>query len=165
MSTSEADDLRELLLTLTPSAREHLRDVLIRDDADRDAISSRLMRYRDQNGQGWADIIDLLTMYRMFDEGSFGPSQSCRRMAARPTALRRRRLADTASMKRWILAHAVVVALFVAILMLGAVVAVGLPSTGRAILVPHGGRLLRSLLCQRRKGMFRGSWRWWRKRR
>jgi len=21
------------------------------------------MRYRDQNGQGWADIIDLLTMY------------------------------------------------------------------------------------------------------
>jgi hypothetical protein len=22
-----------------------------------------LMRYRDQNGEGWADIIDLLTMY------------------------------------------------------------------------------------------------------
>jgi hypothetical protein len=29
--------------------------VLIRDQADRDAISSRLMRYRDQNGQGWTD--------------------------------------------------------------------------------------------------------------
>jgi hypothetical protein len=31
--------------------------------ADRYAISSRLMRYRDQNGQDWADIIDFLTMY------------------------------------------------------------------------------------------------------
>jgi hypothetical protein len=57
------DDLRDLLTTLTPSAHEHLRDVLIRDQADRDAIASRLMRYRDQNGQGWADIIDFLTMY------------------------------------------------------------------------------------------------------
>jgi hypothetical protein len=51
-------DLRALLETLSPSAREHLRSVLIRDQADRDAISSRLMRYRDQNGQDWADIID-----------------------------------------------------------------------------------------------------------
>lgn len=33
------------------------------DDADRDGIASQLMRYRDQKGQGWADIIDLLTMY------------------------------------------------------------------------------------------------------
>jgi hypothetical protein len=39
------------------------RNVLIRDHADRDTIASQLMRYRDQNGQGWADIIDLLTMY------------------------------------------------------------------------------------------------------
>jgi hypothetical protein len=31
--------------------------------ADRDAIAMQLMRYRDQNGQDWADIIDLLTMY------------------------------------------------------------------------------------------------------
>jgi hypothetical protein len=36
---------------------------MIRDQAHRDAIASRLMRYRDQNGQDWADIIDLLTMY------------------------------------------------------------------------------------------------------
>jgi hypothetical protein len=36
---------------------------MIRDQAHRDAISSRLMRYRDQNGQGWADIIDLLSIY------------------------------------------------------------------------------------------------------
>jgi hypothetical protein len=28
-----------------------------------EAIASMLMRYRDQNGLGWADIIDLLTMY------------------------------------------------------------------------------------------------------
>jgi hypothetical protein len=28
----------------------------------RGAISSRLMRYRDQNGQGWADIIDTFTI-------------------------------------------------------------------------------------------------------
>jgi DNA mismatch repair ATPase MutS len=52
-----------LLKTLTPSAREHLRNVLIRDQVDRDDISSRLMRYLDQNGQDWADIIDFLTMY------------------------------------------------------------------------------------------------------
>jgi hypothetical protein len=55
--------IRDVLLTLRPSAREHLRRVLIHDQADRDAISSRLMRYRDQNGQDWADIIDFLTMY------------------------------------------------------------------------------------------------------
>jgi hypothetical protein len=58
-----SNDLRDLLLALSPSAREHLRRVLIRDQADRDAISSRLMRYRDQNGQDWADIIDFLTMW------------------------------------------------------------------------------------------------------
>jgi len=56
-------ELRNALLTLDPKAREHLRDVLIRNHADRDAISAQLMRYRDQSGQGWADIIDLLTMY------------------------------------------------------------------------------------------------------
>ena len=36
---------------------------MIRDQADRDAISFRLMRYRDHNGQDWADIIDFLTMH------------------------------------------------------------------------------------------------------
>ena len=56
-------DLRALLETLDPKARDDLRRVLIRDHADRDAISSRLMRYRDQNGQDWADIIDFLTMH------------------------------------------------------------------------------------------------------
>jgi len=62
--TRDLDDaLRE-----TPNAtlyilRDDLRGVLIRDQADRDAIAARLMRYRDQNGQDWADIIDFLTMY------------------------------------------------------------------------------------------------------
>ena len=48
---------------MNPSAREHLRDVLIRDQANRDAIASQLLRYRDQRGNDWADIIDLLTMH------------------------------------------------------------------------------------------------------
>jgi hypothetical protein len=56
-------ELRALLVTLDVKARDDLRRVLIRDQADRDAISSRLMRYRHQNGQDWADIIDFLTMY------------------------------------------------------------------------------------------------------
>ena len=40
---SNNDDLRDLLLQLTPSAREHLRNVLIRDQADRGAIASELL--------------------------------------------------------------------------------------------------------------------------
>jgi hypothetical protein len=57
------DQLRDSLRNLSPSAREHLRGVLIRDQADRDAIASFLVRYRDQIGQDWADIIDFLTMW------------------------------------------------------------------------------------------------------
>jgi hypothetical protein len=49
---SSDDDLRALLLTLDASARDNLRDVVIRDHADREAIASQLLRYRDQNGQG-----------------------------------------------------------------------------------------------------------------
>jgi hypothetical protein len=63
----EDPDLRALLLSLTPNARDDLRRVLTRDQADRDAISSRLMRYRDENGQDWADIIHLLTCIHMRD--------------------------------------------------------------------------------------------------
>jgi hypothetical protein len=59
----EDANLRAILLTLSTKTRDDLRRVLIRDQADRDAISSRLMRYRDQNGQDWADIIDFLTMW------------------------------------------------------------------------------------------------------
>ena len=56
-------NLRALLSTLTPKARHDLRSVLIRDHADRDAISSRLLRYRDEPSDDWADIIDMLTMH------------------------------------------------------------------------------------------------------
>jgi len=44
-------DLSDLLLTLHPKAPDDLRRVLIRDQPDRDAICSHLMRYRDQTGQ------------------------------------------------------------------------------------------------------------------
>ena len=54
MIDDEDADFRALLQTLNPKARDDLPLVLIRDHADRDAISSRLMRYRDQNGQDWA---------------------------------------------------------------------------------------------------------------
>jgi hypothetical protein len=40
------------------------------------------MRYRDQNGQDWADIIDLLTMYpdaRRQVAGLLGESMHCAR--------------------------------------------------------------------------------------
>ena len=43
--------LLALLRTLDPKTRDGLRRVLIRDQADRDAIALRLMRYRDRNGQ------------------------------------------------------------------------------------------------------------------
>jgi hypothetical protein len=62
MSDSNAD-LRALLETLDPKARDDLRRVLIRDQADRDAIASKLLRYRDGHGDDWADIIDMLTLY------------------------------------------------------------------------------------------------------
>ena len=61
--TDDNPDLRALLETLDPKARDTLRRVPIRDQADRDAISSRLIRHRDRNGQDWADIIDFLTIY------------------------------------------------------------------------------------------------------
>jgi hypothetical protein len=56
-------DLRALLETLDPKARNDLRNVLTHDQADRDAIASDLLRYRDERGDDWADIIDVLTMY------------------------------------------------------------------------------------------------------
>jgi hypothetical protein len=46
-----ADELRTLLRTLDPKARDDLRRILIRDQADRDAIASRLMRYRDRTAR------------------------------------------------------------------------------------------------------------------
>ena len=62
MSDSEAE-LRILFSALDPKARDTLRTVLIHDQADRDAIASQLLRYRDERGDEWADIIDMLTMH------------------------------------------------------------------------------------------------------
>jgi hypothetical protein len=56
-------DLRWLLEMLDPLGREALRRVLIHDQADRDAIASDLLRYRDERGGDWANIIDMLTMH------------------------------------------------------------------------------------------------------
>ena len=55
------DGLRGVLLQLSPSARDHRRTVLIRED--RDEIAQLLLRYGDASGDGWADLIDTLTMY------------------------------------------------------------------------------------------------------
>jgi len=46
-----------------PTARDKLRRVLILDEPDRDAIASELQRYGDANGDGWAEVIDTLSMY------------------------------------------------------------------------------------------------------
>jgi hypothetical protein len=63
-SDAPADrELRALLSTLDPKARDDLRRVLIHDQADRDAIASQLLRYRDERGDEWADIIDMLMMH------------------------------------------------------------------------------------------------------
>jgi hypothetical protein len=35
---------------------------MIHDQADRDAVTSQLLRYRDARGDDWADIIDMLTI-------------------------------------------------------------------------------------------------------
>jgi hypothetical protein len=57
------DELPDVLRMLDPLTRDALRRVLIRDQADRDAVTSQLLRYRDGPGEEWADIIDMLTMY------------------------------------------------------------------------------------------------------
>jgi hypothetical protein len=48
--------------SLSSSVRRTLRDILVRDQADRDAISSALLRYRDPRADEWADVVDLLTI-------------------------------------------------------------------------------------------------------
>jgi hypothetical protein len=62
-ATEEDGGLRALLARLDPKARDDLRRVLTHDQADRDAIASHLLRCRDERGDDWADIIDVLTMY------------------------------------------------------------------------------------------------------
>jgi hypothetical protein len=54
---------RVLLSALEPLGRDALRRVLIHDQADRDAVASQLLRYRDGHDDDWADIIDMLAMH------------------------------------------------------------------------------------------------------
>jgi len=48
------EGLRSLLETLDPKARDTLRRVLIHDQADRDAVASQLLRYRDGHSDDWS---------------------------------------------------------------------------------------------------------------
>jgi hypothetical protein len=59
----DSHDLRAILEMLDPLGRNALRRALIHDQADRDAVASQLLRYRDGHGDDWADIIDMLTMH------------------------------------------------------------------------------------------------------
>ena len=49
--------------------------VLIRDQADRHAIAQELLRYGDDNGDQWADLIDTLSMHPMRGVRSCGNSR------------------------------------------------------------------------------------------
>jgi hypothetical protein len=57
------NEVAVLLAQMPPAGRDDLRRVLIRDQADRNALTSQLLRYRDGHGDDWADIIDMLTMW------------------------------------------------------------------------------------------------------
>jgi hypothetical protein len=56
---------------------------LIRDQSDREAISSHLLRYRDKTGGDWADIIDMVTLHRRLGGRSFGCSARSRAIEQR----------------------------------------------------------------------------------
>ena len=58
----EDSELRDLLRTLSPQAREFFREALMRGQADPDHESARLLRYRDVNGPAWADLVDRLAL-------------------------------------------------------------------------------------------------------
>ena len=55
------DGLRDLLLQLSATARDKLRNVLIRDD--RDEIAAELLRYCDANADEWAEMIDIFSVH------------------------------------------------------------------------------------------------------
>ena len=60
--TSEASVQNPSSASSRPTASPTPLQIVVRDHADRDTIASRLMPYRDENGQRWADLIDFLTM-------------------------------------------------------------------------------------------------------
>ena len=44
--------------------RDTLRRILSHDQADRDAIASQLLRYCDERGDDWADLINMTSVSR-----------------------------------------------------------------------------------------------------
>ena len=64
MIQADEADLRAVLEMLDPLTRDALRRVLIRDQADRDAVASQLLGYCDGRGDDWADIVDMLALHR-----------------------------------------------------------------------------------------------------
>ena len=60
MTATRTAELLNSLASLDPPARDALRRVLIRDQADRDAIATELLRYRDDADDELAEIIDML---------------------------------------------------------------------------------------------------------
>ena len=57
------EDLRAALRSLDPKLRDSLRRLLVRDQADRDAVSSHLLHYRDHAGDTMVEIVDMLTLH------------------------------------------------------------------------------------------------------
>jgi hypothetical protein len=53
--------LLDILVELSPSAREELRGVLLLDHPDRVEIATELLAFRDPNTERWGDLIDILT--------------------------------------------------------------------------------------------------------
>jgi hypothetical protein len=60
MTATRTAELLNSLASLDPSVRDAFRRVLIRDQADRDAIATELLRYRDDADDELAEIIDML---------------------------------------------------------------------------------------------------------
>lgn len=61
MSEQGDVELRDLLLQVSPSARDKLREVLTQE-SDPGAIAQELLVYSDADGDAWALLVDLLTM-------------------------------------------------------------------------------------------------------
>jgi predicted component of type VI protein secretion system len=57
------DQLRDQLRTLSPPARDHLRHALVMSQGDRDVVAYHLLRYRDENGTAWANLVDCPTLH------------------------------------------------------------------------------------------------------
>ena len=82
MRGTRTAELLNSLASLDPPARDALRRVLIRDQADRNEIATEVLRYRLSAGDELAEIIDALTMHpeerRLEGFGQTAPSDGRR---------------------------------------------------------------------------------------